>query len=99
MGLLISLGNLKDDVSTEMIFSRIGRKRNVVSWCSILAALVQNHEVESALMNLFKICLLNPLILRVELYSGLVGCTEKQICEKLQQNNYELNHVDSVATM
>ncbi|CAJ2630225.1 pentatricopeptide repeat-containing protein At4g14850 [Trifolium pratense] len=49
-GLIDFYGKCGDIVSSEMVFSRIGRRRNVVSWCSMLAALVQNHEEERACM-------------------------------------------------
>lgn len=48
-GLIDFYGKCGDIVSSEMVFSRIGRsRRNVVTWCSMLAALVQNHEEERA---------------------------------------------------
>ncbi|KAK7272818.1 hypothetical protein RIF29_13858 [Crotalaria pallida] len=46
-GLVDFYGKCGDVVSSEMVFHRIGQK-NVVSWCSMLAALVQNHEEERA---------------------------------------------------
>lgn len=50
-GLIDFYGKCGDVISSEMVFSRIGRgRRNVVSWCSMLAALVQNHEEERACM-------------------------------------------------
>jgi pentatricopeptide repeat protein len=48
-GLIDFYGKCGDILSSERVFSRIGR-RNVVSWCSMLAALVQNHEEERACM-------------------------------------------------
>ncbi|MED6134248.1 Pentatricopeptide repeat-containing protein [Stylosanthes scabra] len=48
-GLVDFYGKCGDIVSAEMVFSRIGWM-NVVSWCSMLAALVQNHEEERACM-------------------------------------------------
>ncbi|MED6188192.1 Pentatricopeptide repeat-containing protein [Stylosanthes scabra] len=48
-GLVDFYGKCGDIVFAEMVFSRIGW-RNVVSWCSMLAALVQNHEEERACM-------------------------------------------------
>lgn len=48
-GLVDFYGKCGDIVSSEMVFNRI-RWRNVVSWCSMLAALVQNHEEERACM-------------------------------------------------
>ncbi|MED6134251.1 hypothetical protein PIB30_035216 [Stylosanthes scabra] len=48
-GLLDFYGKCGHIVSAGMVFSRIGW-RNVVSWCSMLAALVQNHEEERACM-------------------------------------------------
>ncbi|ESW15257.1 hypothetical protein PHAVU_007G057700 [Phaseolus vulgaris] len=48
-GLIDFYGKCGDIVSSEMVFSTIGGgRRNVVSWCSMLAALVQNHEEERA---------------------------------------------------
>ncbi|CAL5209681.1 unnamed protein product [Lathyrus oleraceus] len=49
-GLIDFYGKCGDIVSSDMVFSRIGRRKNVVSWCSMLAALVQNHEEERACM-------------------------------------------------
>ncbi|GAU47425.1 hypothetical protein TSUD_46370 [Trifolium subterraneum] len=49
-GLIDFYGKCGDIVSSEMVFSRIGMRRNVVSWCSMLAAFVQNHEEERACM-------------------------------------------------
>jgi pentatricopeptide repeat protein len=49
-GLIDFYGKCGDIVSAEMVFSRIGNRKNVVSWCSMLAALVQNHEEERACM-------------------------------------------------
>ncbi|KAJ1423819.1 Tetratricopeptide-like helical domain superfamily [Sesbania bispinosa] len=48
-GLIDFYGKCGDIVSSEMVFNSIGRK-NVVSWCSMLAALVQNHVEERACM-------------------------------------------------
>ncbi|MED6145474.1 Pentatricopeptide repeat-containing protein [Stylosanthes scabra] len=48
-GLVDFYGKCGDIVSAEMVFSRIGW-RDVVSWCSMLVALVQNHEEERACM-------------------------------------------------
>ena len=48
-GLVDFYGKCGDAVSAEMVFNRIGW-RNVVSWCSMLAALVQNHKEERACM-------------------------------------------------
>lgn len=54
-GLIDFYGKCGDIVSSEMIFNRIGSgRRNVVSWCSMLAALVQNHEEERACMVFLK---------------------------------------------
>ncbi|KAL5070092.1 hypothetical protein RYX36_020979 [Vicia faba] len=49
-GLIDFYGKCGDIVSSEKVFSRIGKGKNVVSWCSMLAALVQNHEEERACM-------------------------------------------------
>ncbi|KEH43872.1 PPR containing plant-like protein [Medicago truncatula] len=49
-GLIDFYGKCGDIVSAEMVFSRIGNRKNVVSWCSMLTALVQNHEEERACM-------------------------------------------------
>lgn len=46
-GLIDFYGKCGDTASSEMVFNRIGRK-NVVSWCSMLAALLQNNEEERA---------------------------------------------------
>ncbi|KAL4300113.1 hypothetical protein S245_059401 [Arachis hypogaea] len=48
-GLVDFYGKCGDIISAEIVFSRIGWK-NVVSWCSMLAALVKNHEEERACM-------------------------------------------------
>ncbi|BAT94075.1 hypothetical protein VIGAN_08064500 [Vigna angularis var. angularis] len=54
-GLIDFYGKCGDVVSSEMVFNRIGSgRRNVVSWCSMLAALVQNHEEERACMVFLK---------------------------------------------
>ncbi|KAK7280118.1 hypothetical protein RJT34_25180 [Clitoria ternatea] len=50
-GLIDFYGKCGDVVSSELVFNRIGRViRNVVSWCSLIAALVQNHVEERACM-------------------------------------------------
>ncbi|CAL0324472.1 unnamed protein product [Lupinus luteus] len=48
-GLVDFYGKCRDIVSSEMVFNRI-RRKNVVSWCSMLSALVQNHKEEQACM-------------------------------------------------
>ncbi|XP_020227035.1 pentatricopeptide repeat-containing protein At4g14850 [Cajanus cajan] len=48
-GLIDFYGKCGDIASSEMVFDRIDR-RNVVSWGSMLATLVQNHEEERACM-------------------------------------------------
>ncbi|XP_027363024.1 pentatricopeptide repeat-containing protein At4g14850 [Abrus precatorius] len=48
-GLIDFYGKCGDIVSSEMVFNRIV-SRNVVSWCSMLAGLVRNHEEERACM-------------------------------------------------
>jgi len=47
-GLINIRGKCGDIVSAEMVFSRIGCKRNVILWCFLLAALVQNHDIDRA---------------------------------------------------
>ena len=46
-GLIDFYGKCRDVVSSEMVFNRIGW-RNGVSWCSMLAAFVQNNAEERA---------------------------------------------------
>lgn len=46
-GLIDFYGKCRDLVSAEIVFDRIGQ-RNDVSWCSMLAALVQNNMEERA---------------------------------------------------
>lgn len=46
-GLIDFYGKCRDPASAEIVFDRIGW-RNDVSWCSMLAALVQNSEEERA---------------------------------------------------
>ncbi|KAF7844412.1 pentatricopeptide repeat-containing protein [Senna tora] len=48
-GLIDFYGKCHDLVSAEMVFNRIGW-RNEVSWCSMLAAFVQNNNEERACM-------------------------------------------------
>ncbi|XP_019462927.1 PREDICTED: pentatricopeptide repeat-containing protein At4g14850-like [Lupinus angustifolius] len=48
-GLVDFYGKCRDIISSEMVFNRI-RRENVVSWCSMLSALVQNHKGERACM-------------------------------------------------
>lgn len=48
MGLLIFVGNVGTLYLLKMVFSKIGSKRNVFFWCSMLAALVQNHDIDCA---------------------------------------------------